>query len=69
MTTKSSRATIYHADEIRPRLKNYKPFPQAVASDAKVKGIYFDGYPKIVKHDIYFGKSHLLLPVIPVGKK
>ena len=40
MTTKSSRASTYHADEIRPRLKNYRPFPQAIPSGAKVKGIY-----------------------------
>jgi predicted acyl esterase len=50
MTTKASRVSIYHGDEIRPRLKNYKPFPQPVASGTDVRGVYFDGYPQIVKH-------------------
>jgi predicted acyl esterase len=51
MAAKSSRVTIYHADEIRPRLKSDRPFPQAVDPDTKVEGVYFDGYPQIVKHE------------------
>ncbi len=51
MTKRSSRTSVYRADEIRPRLKNYKPFPQSVAPDARVKRVFFDGYPQIVKHE------------------
>ena len=32
-------------------------------------GVYMLPCMQTIKHDIYFGKSHLLLPVIPVGKK
>jgi len=51
MTSKSARTTIYHGDEIRPRLKDYKPFAQSVPYGTDVKGVYFDGYPQITKQE------------------
>ena len=32
-------------------------------------GVYMLLCMQTIKHDIYFGKSYLLLPVIPAGKK
>jgi uncharacterized protein len=50
MTTDSARTSIYHADEIRPRIKGFKPAAQPVTFGTNVKGVYFDGYPQIVKN-------------------
>ena len=51
MVSKSTRASIYHGDEVRPRLKDYKPFGQPIPHGTDVKGIYFDGYPQVIKQE------------------
>jgi uncharacterized protein len=45
------KPTIYHGDDIRPRLKDYKPFSQSVPYGTDIKGVYFEGYPQIVKKE------------------
>jgi len=42
---------IYHADDIRIRIKGYKPIGQSVPKGINFKGTYFDGYPQIVKNE------------------
>jgi hypothetical protein len=32
-------------------------------------GVYMLPCMQTIKHDVYLGKSHLLLPVIPAGEK
>jgi predicted acyl esterase len=51
MDAKSERTTIHHGDEIRPRIKDYKPFAQPVPYGTDIKGVYFDGYPKLVTQE------------------
>jgi len=51
MDSKSSRISIYQGDEIRPRLKGHKRVSQAIPYGTDVKGVYFDGYPQIVKQE------------------
>lgn len=43
--------STYSADSIRIRVKDYEPFPQPVRHGTEVVGVYFDGYPQIVKHE------------------
>ena len=42
---------IYHADDIRIRIKGYKPIGQSVPKGINFKGTYFEGYPQIVKNE------------------
>lgn len=51
MSAVTSGPTIYHGDDIRPMLKNYKPVAQSVPSGTDVKDVLFDGYPQIVKEE------------------
>ena len=51
MDSKTTRVSIYRGDEIRPRLKDYKPFGQPVPYGSDVKGVFFDGYPQITKQE------------------
>ncbi len=51
MAAKPERTTIYHGDEIRPRIKDYKPFAQPVPYGTDIKGVFFDGYPQLVKQE------------------
>jgi len=51
MASKPTRVSIYHGDEVRPRLKDYKPFGQPIPYGTDVKGIFFDGYPQITKQE------------------
>jgi hypothetical protein len=48
MTSESAK-NIYSGDAARLTVKGYEPTAQAVPYGANVKGIYFDGYPQIVK--------------------
>lgn len=51
MTLKLDRITIYHADDIRPRLKDYRPQAQPIPYGTNIQGVYFDGYPQITKEE------------------
>ena len=51
MAATSNKPIVYHGDDIRPRLKGYKPFSQEVPYGTDVKGRFFDGYPQIVKKE------------------
>jgi hypothetical protein len=42
---------IYRADDIRIRVKGYYPLGEPVPYGTDVKGVYFDGYPQIVKQE------------------
>lgn len=42
---------IYRGDDIRVRPKGYKPVGQPIPPGTEVKGVYFDGYPQIVKQE------------------
>ena len=46
-----SKPNIYSGDSARVTIKGYVPSPQAISYGADVKGIYFDGYPQIVKQE------------------
>jgi len=48
---KSDRTSIYRGDEIRPRLKDYKPSAHAIPYGMDFQGAYFDGYPQIIKRE------------------
>jgi predicted acyl esterase len=47
----SDRTSIYHGDELRPRLRDYKPSAQAVPYGSDVQGTFFDGYPQLIKQE------------------
>ena len=42
---------IYHSDDITIRVKGYKHIAQVIPYGTDVKGVYFDGYPQIVKKE------------------
>jgi len=42
---------VYRADEIKIRIKGYKPSPERLPPGTRVKGMYFNGYPQIVKSE------------------
>ena len=42
---------VYRSDDVRMRLKGYKPVGQPVPYGTAVKGVYFNGYPQIVKKE------------------
>ena len=42
---------IYSGDSVRLTIKGYVPSPQSVPHGTNVKGVYFDGYPQIVKQE------------------
>jgi putative CocE/NonD family hydrolase len=42
---------IYRGNDIRVRVKGYKPLGQRVPVDTDVRGVYFDGYPQIIKQE------------------
>ena len=46
-----SNLHVYRSDDVRMRLKGYKPVGQPVPYGTSVKGVYFDGYPQIVKKE------------------
>jgi hypothetical protein len=50
-TTHSSSTTVsvYQPDEIQLLVPGYKPEPSPVPFGSKVDGVYFDGYPQIIK--------------------
>ena len=41
----------YRTDDMALRVKGYRPFGQPVPYGTNVKGVYFDGYPQIVKQE------------------
>ena len=43
------RVSIYSGNEIQAHVSGYRPQPQAVPYGTDVKGVYFDGYPQIIK--------------------
>ncbi|WP_141400472.1 CocE/NonD family hydrolase [Magnetospirillum sp. 15-1] len=43
--------TIYNADQIRLMVPGYKAFGQPVPFGSKTDGVYYDGYPQLVKTD------------------
>jgi predicted acyl esterase len=42
---------IYRGDDMRVRVKGYRPVAQPVPDGTNVKGVYFDGYPQIIKKE------------------
>jgi len=42
---------VYRTDDMAIRVKGYKPVGQPVPFGTNVKGVYFDGYPQIVKKE------------------
>ncbi|WP_258360374.1 CocE/NonD family hydrolase [Moorella sulfitireducens] len=48
-SSKQSRVSIYSADSMSVVVSGYIPSPQPVPYGTNVKGVYFDGYPQIVK--------------------
>ena len=46
------RVSVYSGNEIQAHVSGYIPKPQAVPYGADVKGVYFDGYPQIIKSDL-----------------
>jgi putative CocE/NonD family hydrolase len=51
MKDKSNPTAIYSGDSIKATVKGYVPTPQTVPYGADVKGVYFDGYPQIIKQE------------------
>ena len=51
MGDENSRASIYVGDSIRWTIEGYEPAPQSVAHGTDVEGVYFEGYPQIVKQE------------------
>ena len=49
MSDWGTRQEIYSGDGIRLKVPGYHPVPQQVPYGAEVEGVYFDGYPQIVK--------------------
>jgi len=45
----SSRATVYTGDSIRVTIKGLNPSSCPISFGTDVRGVYFDGYPQIVK--------------------
>ena len=48
----NSRVSIYSGNEIQAHVSGYIPKPEPVPYGADVKGVYFDGYPQIIKSEI-----------------
>lgn len=46
------RVSIYSGNEIQAHVSGYIPHPQAVPFGADVDGVYFDGYPQIIKSEL-----------------
>jgi predicted acyl esterase len=42
---------IYSGDSINVRVRDYVPSPHPVPSGRDVNGVYFDGYPQMVKEE------------------
>ena len=47
-----SRVSIYSGNDVQAHVSGYIPKPAAVPFGADVKGVYFDGYPQIIKSPI-----------------
>ena len=43
--------SIYDGDSVKVTIKGYTPAGQPVPYGTNVKGVYFDGYPQIVKEE------------------
>jgi predicted acyl esterase len=50
MNSKVDRQNVFRGDETRMKIAGYRPLPQPVPSGTNVEGVYFDGYPQIVKN-------------------
>lgn len=46
-----TKTTVYHGDSVRIRLKDYVPAAQLVPYDTDIQGMYFDGYPQLLKQE------------------
>lgn len=46
------RVSIYSGNKIQAHVSGYIPHPQAVPFGADVDGVYFDGYPQIIKSEL-----------------
>jgi|TARA_B100002003_G_scaffold10898_1_gene9350 hypothetical protein len=51
MGDENSRSSIYVGDSIRWTIEGYESTPQSVAYGTDVEGVFFDGYPQIVKEE------------------
>jgi predicted acyl esterase len=51
METKEGAGSIFSGDSYLTRSKSLEPVGQRVAYGTDVKGLYFDGYPQIVKQE------------------
>lgn len=49
MDRKTTRQKVYNADELVVQLKNQFATAEKVPYGTDVKGVYFDGYPEIIK--------------------
>ena len=48
---KQDRMSVFVLDSIAHRIKGFEPVAEAVPYGTDVKGVYFDGYPQIVKEN------------------
>ena len=47
-----ARVSIYSGKEIQAHIPNYVPQPQPVPYGEAVTGVYFDGYPQVIKSEL-----------------
>ncbi len=47
-----SRVSVYSGNELQAHIPHYTPKPEAVPYGAPTTGVYFDGYPQVIKSEI-----------------
>jgi uncharacterized protein len=47
----NNKVSVYNGDSVRVTVKGYKPVAQPIPYGTEVKGVYFDGYPQLVKQE------------------
>jgi putative CocE/NonD family hydrolase len=52
MTDRNMRAEIYSGNDVQSHVAGYVPEAQEISFGSAVEGIYFDGYPQIIKSKI-----------------
>ena len=51
MTSRAAKTNIYSGDSARMTIKGYVPSAENVPYGTNTKGIYYDGYPQLVKQE------------------
>lgn len=51
LTNQNPRVSVYKGDEINAAIKGYVPKPERVPEGSNIQGVYFDGYPQIIKEE------------------